>query len=77
MWHNMHGFGGGFNWFGFLIIIAIVVIIYLLIRNNSYNRSQSRRASQTPLEILQERLAKGEISKEEYRELKNELENGE
>jgi putative membrane protein len=77
MWHNMHGFGGGFNWFGLLIIIAIVVIIYLLIRNNSYNRSQSRRASQTPLEILQERLAKGEISKEEYRELKNELENGE
>ena len=74
MWHGMHGFGG-FGWFGWLIVIVIIVVIVLLIRDNSSRQhSENIRQSQDPLDILKERLAKGEITKEEYRELKKELE---
>ena len=56
------------------MIIAIVVVIYLLLRNSQNQSSRPRQSAKTPLEILKERLAKGEISKEEYQDLKKEIE---
>ncbi|MCF7741158.1 MAG: SHOCT domain-containing protein [Candidatus Marinimicrobia bacterium] len=74
MYHNMHSGLWGFSWVGILLIIAIVVVIYLLLRNSQNQSSRPRQSAKTPLEILKERLAKGEISKEEYQDLKKEIE---
>lgn len=73
---NGTGMGGGFFGFGFfgiLIILAIIAIIVWMMKgsnNNSSHPSSSNRS----LEILKERLAKGEISEEEYDRLKRKLE---
>ncbi len=61
--------GGGLLW----IIIIIGIFFYF---NNSQNRSYDSRNtvnSKTPLEILEERYARGEIDKEEFIEKKNDL----
>lgn len=56
-------------------LVAIVVIVWL-VRSviPMYNESQRGRSGlETPHEALQRRLANGEITKDEYRELKSEL----
>ncbi|MFC7063589.1 SHOCT domain-containing protein [Halobacillus seohaensis] len=73
---NGSGMGGGFFGFGFfgiLIVLAIIFIIVWMMKpgtNNQSNHSSRNR----PLDTLKERLAKGEISKEEYDRLKHKLE---
>ncbi len=52
-----------------LIILAIVVLVKYLSRNSSgYDRPQ-----RTPLDILKERYARGEIDKQEFEEKKRDL----
>lgn len=74
-WHP--GWGWDHMLFGGLMMIAfwgaIIVLLVLLVRwlggasgpNHPSSASASRRS---PLEILQERFAKGEIDKEDYEE---------
>ncbi len=69
-----HFWGGGWGWghmiFGPLMMIAfvgaIVVVAVLLIR--WLGRGSTGPARKTPLDILQERFARGEIDKEEFEE---------
>ncbi len=69
----------GMNGLLWLILVLIpmvnivALIIYLIIRE-SQPQSQTRVAEKTPLEILKERYAKGEITHEEYERMKKELE---
>jgi len=64
----------GLLWF-ILVILPMVGIIFLLlyivIRETSKPPVQEGK---TPLDLLKERLAKGEITEEEYKRLKKELE---
>ncbi len=62
-------YGIGFGWIFQLIIMFmfIGIVIWIL---NSHNKTDSRSAT----EILKERLAKGEITLKEYKELKKEIE---
>jgi len=57
----MNGFGMGFGW-----IIPILLIVGLVYFLNDNNRNKDREKSAK--EILDIRLAKGEIDKEEYEE---------
>ena len=59
----MNGFGMGLGWL--IPIILIVGLVYFL--NDNERRGNRNRASAK--EILDVRLAKGEITKEEYEEL--------
>lgn len=59
--------------FWWILIIAIILIAIGVIMRGRTNQSNSKQGS--PLEILKERYAKGEISKEEFKERKNELKN--
>jgi putative membrane protein len=63
------GHGSGYMWILLLIIIAIAV--YLVIESQ---KSRTDGVKETPLEILKTRFARGEITKEEFEEIKRKLE---
>jgi putative membrane protein len=71
-----HGYGNmwGMYWFWWVLwIVLVVIIVWLLVRSRQpAPPPPSSRPS--PLELLQQRYARGEISTEEYRERKHELE---
>lgn len=72
----VHGFWGGpgITWFIWLLgIVIIVFVVWLLLKSliQSSNRPYSR--DKTPLDILKERYAKGEIDKEEFEQRKADL----
>lgn len=71
----MMGFGGFGMIFGFiffvLIIVGIILLIVWIIRRTGY--SVTDKTSNSFLEILKERYAKGELNKEQYENMKKEL----
>lgn len=75
-WHPMMGFGGG--WIGIimgfvfwgLIIVGLVFLVKWLVRSGS--AKPPARAGRA-LDILQERYARGEIDKEQYEAMKEDL----
>jgi len=73
MWHEM-GWGG--MWFGWLIsIIALVLIFWVIVRfsvSGPYRR-QPPASNETPVDILKKRYAKGEINKEQFEQMKKDL----
>jgi putative membrane protein len=85
MMGNWGEFGGWGMGFGFLFMILLWVLIVLgivgllrwLMRESQGGREQDRRGlsrDKTPLEIVQERYARGEIDREEYEQMKRDLE---
>ena len=62
------GFGCWFEWVIGLIILFIIIglVIKVVNQKNKLNRSVTK----SPLDVLKERYAKGEISKEEFEEKK-------
>lgn len=69
--YGMMGYGGMF--FGLLFWIIIIVLAYFLIKSlieQNKNRSDEGRSA---LDIAKERYAKGEITKEEFEEIKGRL----
>lgn len=74
MWHDM-GWGG--MWFGWLFwIIILIVVIWIVVRfaGGGQSRQLPPASHETPLDILKKRYAKGEINKEQYEQMKKDLE---
>jgi len=64
------GFGGGFMWLFWILLIGVVLwAVWALV--GSGGRPIDRR--RTPLEILEERYAKGEIDQQEYERIRRDL----
>ena len=57
-----------FRWF--LLIVIIAIAVYLIVNA----RKKKSSTDETPLSILKKRYAKGEITREEYKKMKKELE---
>jgi putative membrane protein len=76
----MNGFGFGGMMFGGLLMLAFWVLVILgvvwlvvtLARGGQVSAGTSA-AGQTPLDILRVRYAKGEITKEQYDQMKRDL----
>ncbi len=64
-----HYWGMHFWWWVFWVVF-LLILSYYLIRDSS----KEARKPDDPLEILKRRYARGEISKEEYEEMKKDLE---
>ncbi|TDT68622.1 putative membrane protein [Hypnocyclicus thermotrophus] len=74
MWRFFNG--GCYNLFGgqgIMMIIFWIVIVALIFYFINKNGNKEIFKSKTSLEILKERYAKGEITKEEYEKIKKDL----
>ena len=59
---------------GFDLLLIIGVIAYVLGWRPQFNQSGPSPANQTPLELLKARYARGELSREEYDQVRRDLE---
>ncbi len=75
MWHDMGWGGMWFGWIFWLAILAILIWIGVLIARNLQKSGSSEDPSQTesPLDILKKRYARGEINKEEFEQMKKDI----
>ncbi|VAX27808.1 hypothetical protein MNBD_IGNAVI01-218 [hydrothermal vent metagenome] len=75
MMNGMFGGGMWFSWLFWVIIIAVIVwvVIQFNNRNNQPTNFTNNIEKETPLDILKKRYAKGEITKDEYDRMKNDL----
>lgn len=71
-WGHMMGpgFGGMFMWI--LLLIAVVLVVYALMRA-SKGGGLGTSPHETPLDVLRKRYAQGEITKEKFDEMKQDL----
>lgn len=74
----MRGFGGGMGggWLIGIILIGIVIWAVMTLSNGSRGRFGGSRPRNDALNILKERYAKGEISREEFEDMKQDLQDG-
>jgi putative membrane protein len=77
--HSVCGWGYGHHiWFGggiFMIIfwIAVIVALVYFMRHLSRTSAGRQNAGETPVDILKKRYARGEITKEQYDRMKEDL----
>jgi len=64
----MNGQFCGMGWGMWFIPFLTIVLVVLLYKNNN-----PTTRNETPMEILKKRYAKGEITKEEFEEIKNKI----
>ncbi|UUV20022.1 SHOCT domain-containing protein (plasmid) [Fusobacteria bacterium ZRK30] len=77
----MHGYGFGSSmfWGGgifmFIFWILIIILIASILKDSfmGNRRNFRQNESETPMGILKIRYAKGEITKEQYQEMKNKI----
>ena len=58
-----HGFGGGFMW---LFWILLVVVVIWALKATAFSNGKAAGMEKSPLEILKDRFARGEIDEEEF-----------
>ena len=79
--YHMYYNNGILGWLMPILHLAFPIIFILIIfklfssRKESCSHFSGNRSDKTPLDILKERYAKGEISKEEFKAMKDEIKN--
>lgn len=80
-WSHMNGWGGQMMGGGFgmiLWLVVLVAIIWLIVRMTQQNSEQSGPRQILPkeesaLDVLKKRYARGEITREQYQQMKEDL----
>ncbi|MGA8264231.1 MAG: SHOCT domain-containing protein [Ignavibacteriaceae bacterium] len=70
MYHNMFSGGMWFGWIFWIILVVVIVGLVVAMLNRSKSKIQYYPENDSPMDILKKRLAKGEINKEEYEQIK-------
>jgi putative membrane protein len=74
-WHHMMDYGGyGMMLAWLVLLIAVAAIVYVLASRRGDETAPPRHEHETPLEILKKRYARGEITREEFDRMKNDIE---
>lgn len=76
MMDNMGDFGGwipGFGWVFMLLFWILVIVGILAIVKWLMSGSDGQQTTKTPLQILEERYARGEIDRDEFERKKRDL----
>ncbi len=68
----MGGYGYGGMFMGILFLILLAVAIYFIVQNVR-SKNGIGQTQDSPINILKKRYAKGEITKEDFDRMKNEL----
>jgi putative membrane protein len=68
-----YGWGMGFGWLFMILFWALVILGVVYIFKMVSERSRPAEKGETALDILKKRYAKGEISKEEFEKIKDDL----
>jgi putative membrane protein len=71
--HGINGMGWGMGCFWIIGIIIIVAIVWIMVKVMNNNTSSKNFPGKSALDILKERYAKGEISKDEFEERRRDL----
>ena len=80
--HDMMGWGMWMTPWGLILaVVLVVILIYALTGLGGHRSSESPRGSrveerqplETPLDILKKRYAKGEISRNDFEQMKKDL----
>ena len=74
-WGNMMNYGTGYGGMSMWIIVLIVIgaLAYFVFQSRN-KKGQAPTQNESHLDILKRRYASGEIAKEEYEKMKNDLE---
>jgi len=68
--YGLYGYGWIFN---VLILIVLLLVIWWVLRQGKMGSAKTPKKTESPGEILKRRLAEGEITVKEYKELKKEV----
>lgn len=71
--YGFMGMGGSFMGGIFMILFWVLVIAGIVYLVKYLSQNQNKKQDKTPLDILKERYAKGEIDKEEFEKRKKDL----
>ena len=76
----MTGFGMGFGWFGILMMVIFwvgVIAVTVWLFSNLFPQNNHKAftdISDSPIAILKKRYARGDISKEEFEDMRHDME---
>ena len=68
-----HGYGMFGGWFYMLVVWLVPILIIIAIIKFLTNSAQSSGKSKTPLEIIEEAYARGELSREDFLQRRDDL----
>jgi putative membrane protein len=75
-----NGFGWGWMWFGGVMLLVLILAALIILIVRTWTAGSSARGGQTPStantarQIAEERLARGEITPDEFRQVARALE---
>jgi putative membrane protein len=70
MMHYGFGYGGMYMWIILVIVIGVIIYFYVKSQNT---KDQTPTRDESHLDILKQRYAKGDITKEEFDQMKKDL----
>ena len=73
MWWGNYGWGMGFGWLFMVVFWALVILNVFYLVQMTIKGGKRTEQQETPLEILKKRYARGEITKEEFERMKDDL----
>jgi len=71
-WGN-YGWGMGFGWISMTVFWVLVILGIVFIVRTTIKGGKSIEHKEAPIDILRKRYAQGEITKEEFERMKDDL----